>query len=95
MLLLVKKSLVLVASNRESFFTFSRQEDSAACLGGAPDVKANLKAVQGDLFMLEKYLFFVSKFPHLLDVNEIYQAVFSRVGAGASGAADRTFARST
>ena len=41
--------------------------------------------------MLEKYLFFVSKSPLLIDLNDIYQVVFSRVGAGASGAAGRTF----
>jgi len=58
---------------------------------GHPGVKANLKAVQGDLFMLEKYLFFVSKSPLLIDLNDIYQVVFSRVGAGATGAAGRTF----
>ncbi|KAF9529871.1 structure-specific recognition protein-domain-containing protein [Crepidotus variabilis] len=58
---------------------------------GHPGVKANLKAVQGDLFMLEKYLFFVSKSPLLIDLNDIYQVVFSRVGAGTTGAAGRTF----
>ncbi len=58
---------------------------------GHPGVKANLKAVQGDLFMLDKYLFFVSKSPLLIDLNDIYQVVFSRVGAGATGAAGRTF----
>ncbi|KAH9179203.1 SSrecog-domain-containing protein [Lactarius sanguifluus] len=46
---------------------------------GHPGLKANLKAVQGDLFMLEKYIFFVSKQP----------VVFSRVGAGIATA--RTF----
>jgi structure-specific recognition protein 1 len=50
-----------------------------------------LKAVQGDLFMLERYLFFVSKSPLLIDLNDIYQVIFSRVGAGTSGAAGRTF----
>jgi structure-specific recognition protein 1 len=41
--------------------------------------------------MLEKYLFFVSKSPLLIDLNDIYQVIFSRVGAGATGAAGRTF----
>lgn len=89
--LLVKKLLGLAASNRESFLTSSRQ---IAYLShrreGHPGVKANLKAVQGDLFMLEKYLFFVSKSPLLIDLNDIYQVIFSRVGA-TTGAAGRTF----
>lgn len=41
--------------------------------------------------MLERYLFFVSKSPLLIDLNDIYQVIFSRVGAGTSGAAGRTF----
>ena len=41
--------------------------------------------------MLDKYLFFVSKSPLLIDLNDIYQVVFSRVGAGTTGAAGRTF----
>lgn len=91
--LLGKKLLGRVVSNRTSpyilygdiaFIIITRRE-------GHPGVKANLKAVQGDLFMLEKYLFFVSKSPLLIDLNDIYQVVFSRVGAGTSGAAGRTF----
>ncbi|CAA7262281.1 unnamed protein product [Cyclocybe aegerita] len=64
---------------------------SFQALDGHPGLKANLKAVQGDLFMLERYLFFVSKSPLLIDLNDIYQAVFSRVGAGSGAAAGRTF----
>ncbi|KAJ2912135.1 hypothetical protein MD484_g8279, partial [Candolleomyces efflorescens] len=54
---------------------------------GHPGIKANLKAVQGDLFLLEKYVFFVSKQPTLIEIQDIHQAVFSRMGAAAS----RTF----
>jgi structure-specific recognition protein 1 len=50
-----------------------------------------LKAVQGDLFMLEKYIFFVSKQPLLIDLADIHQAVFSRVGGGMGATAVRTF----
>ncbi|KAH9042164.1 SSrecog-domain-containing protein [Lactarius pseudohatsudake] len=56
---------------------------------GLPGLKANLKAVQGDLFMLEKYIFFVSKQPVLIEISDIHQVVFSRVGAGIATA--RTF----
>ncbi|CAL1712464.1 unnamed protein product [Somion occarium] len=58
---------------------------------GHPGIKANLKAVQGDLFMLEKYIFFVSKQPTLIDLSDIYQVVFSRLGAGLGATAARTF----
>jgi structure-specific recognition protein 1 len=58
---------------------------------GHPGFKANLKAVQGDLFMLEKYIFFVSKQPTLLELSAIHQVVFSRVGANLGAAAARTF----
>lgn len=40
--------------------------------------------------MLERYIFFVSKQPLLIELGEIHQVVFSRVGAG-SGTAGRTF----
>ncbi|KAI0629734.1 structure-specific recognition protein-domain-containing protein [Trametes polyzona] len=58
---------------------------------GHPSVKANLKAVQGDLFMLEKYIFFVSKQPTLIELSDIHQVVFSRLGAGLGATAARTF----
>jgi structure-specific recognition protein 1 len=58
---------------------------------GHPGIKANLKAVQGDLFMLEKYIFFVSKQPTLIEIQDIHQVVFSRVGASMGAAAARTF----
>ncbi|KAJ7079798.1 SSrecog-domain-containing protein [Mycena belliarum] len=49
---------------------------------GHPGIKVNLKAVQGDLFMLEKYIFFVSKQPVLIELSDIQQVVFSRVSQG-------------
>ena len=58
---------------------------------GHPGIKANLKAVQGDLFMLEKYIFFVSKQPTLVELSDIHQCVFSRVGASMGASAARTF----
>ncbi|KAF8157887.1 structure-specific recognition protein-domain-containing protein [Crassisporium funariophilum] len=58
---------------------------------GHPGFKANLKAIQGDLFMLERYIFFVSKQPTLIELSDIHQVVFSRVGAGSGAAAGRTF----
>ena|ERR1700721_2482655 len=58
---------------------------------GHPGLKANLKAVQGDLFLLERYIFFVSKQPTLLEIGAIHQVVFSRVGANMGAAAARTF----
>ncbi|EGN98471.1 hypothetical protein SERLA73DRAFT_109982 [Serpula lacrymans var. lacrymans S7.3] len=58
---------------------------------GHPGIKANLKAVQGDLFMLEKYIFFVSKQPTLVELSDIHQCVFSRVGASMGATAARTF----
>ena len=56
---------------------------------GHPGFKANLKAVQGDLFILERYVFFVSKSPLLIEISDIHSVVFSRVGSGT--AAGRTF----
>lgn len=41
--------------------------------------------------MLERYIFFVSKQPLLIELADIHQVVFSRVGAGAGAAAGRTF----
>jgi structure-specific recognition protein 1 len=55
---------------------------------GHPGIKANLKAIQGDLFLLEKYIFFVSKQPTLVELSDVHQIVFSRVGASTAA---RTF----
>ena len=41
--------------------------------------------------MLEKYIFFVSKQPTLVDLSDIHQCVFSRVGASMGASAARTF----
>ena len=56
-----------------------------------PGLKANLKAVQGDLFLLDKYIFFVSKQPVLIELADVHQVVFSRVGSSSSATAGRTF----
>jgi structure-specific recognition protein 1 len=58
---------------------------------GQPGIKANQKAVQGDLFMLEKFIFFVSKQPTLIELADVHQVVFSRVGSGMGASAVRTF----
>ncbi|KAI8994226.1 structure-specific recognition protein-domain-containing protein [Trametes punicea] len=58
---------------------------------GHASVKAHLKAVQGDLFMLTNYIFFVSKQPTLIELSDIHQVVFSRLGAGLGATAARTF----
>lgn len=58
---------------------------------GHPGIKVNLKAVQGDLFPLDKYIFFVSKQPTLIELDEIHQVYFSRVGASMGANAARTF----
>ncbi|KAK0221698.1 structure-specific recognition protein-domain-containing protein [Armillaria fumosa] len=50
---------------------------------GHPGIKANLKATQGDLFLLEKYIFFVSKQPTLIELSDIHQVFFSRVATAA------------
>jgi structure-specific recognition protein 1 len=41
--------------------------------------------------MLEKYIFFVSKQPTLIEIADIHQCVFSRVGASMGATAARTF----
>lgn len=41
--------------------------------------------------MLEKYIFFVSKQPTLIELSDIHQVVFSRLGAGMGATAARTF----
>ncbi|CAK5284117.1 unnamed protein product [Mycena citricolor] len=50
---------------------------------GHPGIKVNLKAVQGDLFFLEKYIFFVAKQPVLIELSDVQQVIFSRVSQGA------------
>ncbi|KAH9480828.1 FACT complex subunit POB3 [Psilocybe cubensis] len=58
---------------------------------GHPGFKANLKAIQGDLFMLERYIFFVSKSPLLIELADIHTVTFSRVGSASAAQAGRTF----
>ncbi|KAF8511603.1 structure-specific recognition protein-domain-containing protein [Gautieria morchelliformis] len=56
---------------------------------GLPGFKAHLKAVSGELYFLEKYFFFVSKQPTLIELSDIHQVIFSRVGGAMTSA--RTF----
>ncbi|KAI0036537.1 structure-specific recognition protein-domain-containing protein [Vararia minispora EC-137] len=56
---------------------------------GQPGLKAHLKAVPGELFLLDKYIFFVSKQPVLVDLSDVHQVLFSRVGGSATS--NRTF----
>ena len=41
--------------------------------------------------MLERYIFFVSKQPLLIEISDVHQVIFSRVGTGSGAAAGRTF----
>jgi structure-specific recognition protein 1 len=41
--------------------------------------------------MLEKYVFFVSKQPVLIELVDIYQVIFSRLGQGMGASASRSF----
>jgi structure-specific recognition protein 1 len=50
-----------------------------------------LRAVLGELFMLEKYIFFVTKQPTLIELADIHGVVFSRVNRLSGVAAARTF----
>ncbi|KAF8520735.1 SSrecog-domain-containing protein [Hysterangium stoloniferum] len=56
---------------------------------GLPGFKAHLKAVSGELYFLEKFFFFVSKQPTLIELSDIREVVFSRVGGALASA--RTF----
>ncbi|KAH7103322.1 FACT complex subunit POB3 [Auriculariales sp. MPI-PUGE-AT-0066] len=49
---------------------------------GQPSLKCNLKAAQGEIFLLEKSIFFVTKQPTLIDYVDIHQVIFSRIGSG-------------
>ncbi|CAG7852198.1 FACT complex subunit pob3 AltName: Full=Facilitates chromatin transcription complex subunit pob3 [Serendipita indica DSM 11827] len=49
-------------------------------------IKCNLKAVQGELYFLEKSIFFLSKQPYLINISDVYEIVLTRIGGGlASG----------
>ncbi|KAG8951153.1 FACT complex subunit, partial [Tulasnella sp. 419] len=52
-------------------------------------IKANMKAVLGELYFLEKSLIFVAKQPTVIDYADIHQVIFSRVGGTMTSA--RTF----
>jgi len=41
--------------------------------------------------MLEKYVFFVSKQPVLIELVDVYQVIFSRLGQGMGAGASRSF----
>jgi structure-specific recognition protein 1 len=56
---------------------------------GQPGLKAHLKAVPGELFLLDRFIFFVSKQPVLVELADVHQVYFSRVGGSATSA--RTF----
>ena len=48
------------------------------------------KPFKATSFLLERYIF-VSKLPTLIEISDIHQVVFSRVGAGAGASTGRTF----
>lgn len=56
----------------------------------AHGVKANVKAVQGELYFLDRALIFIAKQPILIDYSKTESISFSRVGAGGL-ASSRTF----
>lgn len=56
---------------------------------GVNGIKANVKAVQGELNFLEKGLIFIAKQPILIDFSKTESISFSRVGGGVASA--RTF----
>lgn len=56
---------------------------------GVNGIKANVKAVQGELYFLEKGLIFIAKQPILIDFSKTESISFSRVGGGIASA--RTF----
>ncbi|CAK9786975.1 SSrecog-domain-containing protein [Cutaneotrichosporon oleaginosum] len=56
---------------------------------GVNGIKANVKAVQGELYFLERGLIFIAKQPILIDFTKTESISFSRVGGGIASA--RTF----
>lgn len=56
---------------------------------GVNGIKANVKAVQGELYFLERGLIFIAKQPILIDFSKTESIAFSRVGGGIASA--RTF----
>ncbi|OCF32303.1 FACT complex subunit POB3 [Kwoniella heveanensis CBS 569] len=53
---------------------------------GLNGIKANVKAVQGELYFLEKGLIFIAKQPILIDFSKTESISFSRVGGGIASA---------
>ncbi|KAK1921138.1 putative subunit of the heterodimeric FACT complex [Papiliotrema laurentii] len=53
---------------------------------GLNGVKANVKAIQGELYFLEKGLIFIAKQPILIDFSKTESISFSRVGGGVASA---------
>lgn len=53
---------------------------------GLNGIKANVKAVQGELYFLEKGLIFIAKQPILIDFSKTESISFSRVGGGVASA---------
>ncbi|WVW81185.1 FACT complex subunit POB3 [Kwoniella bestiolae CBS 10118] len=53
---------------------------------GLNGLKANVKAVQGELYFLEKGLIFIAKQPILIDFSKTESISFSRVGGGIASA---------
>ncbi|ORX35173.1 hypothetical protein BD324DRAFT_122298 [Kockovaella imperatae] len=53
---------------------------------GMNGIKANVKAVQGELYFLEKGLIFIAKQPILIDFGKTESISFSRVGGGIASA---------
>lgn len=65
------------------------QANSLLSAQGLNGIRANVKAVQGELYFLEKGLIFISKQPILIDFSKTDSISFSRVGGGVASA--RTF----
>jgi structure-specific recognition protein 1 len=79
---LLKKTIISVDSFQRQVVVASQrlsQTDRLRSRIGHSGLKANLKA---NLFMLDKFIFFVSKQPVLIEISDIHQNVFSHVGAG-------------
>ncbi|WVR03030.1 FACT complex subunit POB3 [Kwoniella sp. DSM 27419] len=53
---------------------------------GLNGIKANVKAVQGELYLLDKGLIFIAKQPILIDFSKTESISFSRVGGGVASA---------
>lgn len=70
-------------------FTIQAHANPLLSAEGLNGIRANVKAVQGELHFLEKGLIFISKQPILIDFSKTDSISFSRVGGGVASA--RTF----